>query len=267
MFVPCKRKGSRQISALPVMFQWCMHVHACAPHAMRTLTHTHNNMHACTNTLMNAKRCNPLPCLMYRSYTLLNESQDDMEELINDKDEELGPEDLEAGQAAAAYRCAPFHERASGCDCVVAPYGLPEHEHAMSCGCIVATWTHGGMQRGTEFQCTLRSAVGGQLCFCAATVLHSPVPPSLCRTTPPHDGLPLGCAVVCRAVNRQADDRTEEEWAKYIEERYKWVTSTNRLTTQPTIPLIALHATASFGRRPHDPCIFVALRHVYTVAR
>ena len=30
--------------------------------------------------------------------------QDDMEELINDKDEELGPEDLEAGQAAAAYR-------------------------------------------------------------------------------------------------------------------------------------------------------------------
>jgi hypothetical protein len=29
-----------------------------------------------------------------------------MEELINDKDEELGPEDLEAGQAAAAYRRA-----------------------------------------------------------------------------------------------------------------------------------------------------------------
>jgi hypothetical protein len=25
----------------------------------------------------------------------------------------------------------------------------------------------------------------------------------------------------CRAVNRQADDRTEEELAKYIEERYK----------------------------------------------
>jgi hypothetical protein len=28
-----------------------------------------------------------------------------MEELINDKDEDLGPEELEAGQVAAAYRC------------------------------------------------------------------------------------------------------------------------------------------------------------------
>lgn len=127
-----------------------------------------------------------------------------MEELINDKDEELGPEDLEAGQAAAAYRCGPRAGRGAG----RAPGGLCAAGRPDRC-----------RPRLRLPRCQLLRllrAFAWQRCLWdeRAAGLGS------ADAAPP---LPLAPPRRARAVNRQADDRTEEELAKYIEERYKWV--------------------------------------------